>query len=465
MNRLSKAIVCGFFVLIVSMAAVPMAGAASDSEITYQGQLTLEGEKVNQPCDFCFSLWNASDGGVRQGSELCKPALSVEDGVFTTTLDFGAQNLQIDLLWLQITADCNGAPPPGPLLLTPRQQITAAPFALHTKGIAIDDNGNASVDGIIESTRGGFKFPDDTTMASKNDVVTGVTAGAGLTVDHPRGDVTLSASFGGNGSATTASHSDHYHNKLAASDGDPNDALLVGAAGNVTIAASVGIGRTSPQAKLDIDSGTASAPPGIRITQWDNHLLLNCTAPAGQTTPTSAGSITVNGLNQNGAQEPAGAMHFQVRSATGTYQKILMSLFFSNKRMEYYGEAWKSSSTWTVFSDRRLKKNIQSLDKPLERLLGLHGVSFEYLDSNSPLLPPGIHTGFVAQEVEKVFPEWISENSEGYKAVTVNGFEALTVESLRQLRNEKDAEIATLRNRIERLEQLLGATASGKGGE
>ena len=55
----------------------------------------------------------------------------------------------------------------------------------------------------------------------------------------------------------------------------------------------------------------------------------------------------------------------------------------------------------------------------------------------------------VAQEVEHVFPDWVGVNGRGHKTVTYRGFEALTVEALRELRQEKDAEIAALRSEME----------------
>jgi hypothetical protein len=81
----------------------------------------------------------------------------------------------------------------------------------------------------------------------------------------------------------------------------------------------------------------------------------------------------------------------------------------------------------------------------LERLLALRGVTFTYIDPDMPLYAPGIQTGMIAQEVERIFPEWINENAEGFKTLTYRGFEALTVEALRDLRAEKDAQIESLR--------------------
>ena len=51
----------------------------------------------------------------------------------------------------------------------------------------------------------------------------------------------------------------------------------------------------------------------------------------------------------------------------------------------------------------------------------------------------------IAQEVEEVFPDWVSEGGHGYKTVTFRGFEALTVEALRDLREEKDRQSTELR--------------------
>ena len=62
----------------------------------------------------------------------------------------------------------------------------------------------------------------------------------------------------------------------------------------------------------------------------------------------------------------------------------------------------------------------------------------------------------IAQEVEQVFPQWVSQSSpDAYKQLAFSGFEALTVEALRDLRSEKDAEIAHLRQQVAHLEALV----------
>ena len=75
----------------------------------------------------------------------------------------------------------------------------------------------------------------------------------------------------------------------------------------------------------------------------------------------------------------------------------------------------------------------------------------------------------IAQEVEKVFPDWVHQRDDGYKAVTFRGFEALTVEALRELRSEKDQQIETLeaendelRERLETLEASVHSLLSNR---
>jgi hypothetical protein len=60
----------------------------------------------------------------------------------------------------------------------------------------------------------------------------------------------------------------------------------------------------------------------------------------------------------------------------------------------------------------------------------------------------GPQIGLVAQEVESVFPEWVSEDSEGYRELTVRGFEALVIEALRELKTE----VNDLKARLDELE-------------
>lgn len=124
-------------------------------------------------------------------------------------------------------------------------------------------------------------------------------------------------------------------------------------------------------------------------------------------------------------------------------------------RITSTGATQNTTGTWTTFSDFRLKRDIAAIDHPLDTLLGLHGQSFEYIDPPAAMARPGRRMGFIAQDVERVLPQWVGEDERGYKMVTPTGFEALSVEALRELRAEKDAEIATLKGKLDLLEARL----------
>jgi Chaperone of endosialidase len=112
------------------------------------------------------------------------------------------------------------------------------------------------------------------------------------------------------------------------------------------------------------------------------------------------------------------------------------------------GDAGKpGGGSWSVASDARLKKDIRPLEQALVRLLQLHGVNYEYKDPKAIHELAGQQTGMIAQEVEKVFPEWVEVAPDGMRRLSIRGFEALTVEALRDLRAEKDEQLNELRSK------------------
>jgi hypothetical protein len=84
-------------------------------------------------------------------------------------------------------------------------------------------------------------------------------------------------------------------------------------------------------------------------------------------------------------------------------------------------------------------------------------VTYEYKDPKAIHELSGQQTGMIAQEVEKVFPEWVETAQDGMRRLSIRGFEALTVEALRELRAEKEAELRARDNRIADLERRLEA--------
>lgn len=69
-------------------------------------------------------------------------------------------------------------------------------------------------------------------------------------------------------------------------------------------------------------------------------------------------------------------------------------------------------------SDKNLKKNIHDIDtNKIENLFCLNPVHYQYINDNKNRL----HNGFIAQDVEKIYPELIGSSDIGYK--TINYYE------------------------------------------
>src|SRR5437762_13264305 len=93
---------------------------AQGTAFTYQGQLRDGLAPANGSYDLTFSLFGVSSGAGQVGSSLTNSATGVTNGLFTVTLDFGANFPGADR-WLEIAVRTNGG---GAFsTLTPRQPI------------------------------------------------------------------------------------------------------------------------------------------------------------------------------------------------------------------------------------------------------------------------------------------------------------------------------------------------------
>ncbi|MBK8271274.1 MAG: hypothetical protein IPK83_24330 [Planctomycetes bacterium] len=117
------------------------------SEFTYQGRLHASGFPAISTADFQFSLLGAATGGAQIGTTLSRDNVALVDGVFTTSLDFGASAFAGQARWLEIAVR-SPAGVGGFTTLTPRQPITATPnatFSQQTRGITVNAAGNVGI--------------------------------------------------------------------------------------------------------------------------------------------------------------------------------------------------------------------------------------------------------------------------------------------------------------------------------
>ena len=114
---------------------------AQGTAFTYQGRLNNGGSPASGSYDFTSTLFNALSGPGQVGTVVTNMATAVSNGLFTVTLDFGANFPGADR-WLEIGVRTNGVG--GFATLSPRQKLTPTPYAMTAENL----NGTVSSGGL-----------------------------------------------------------------------------------------------------------------------------------------------------------------------------------------------------------------------------------------------------------------------------------------------------------------------------
>jgi len=117
--------------VLVMLVSAMVAAAPLGTEFTYQGVLSDAGAPAAGVFDFQFYLYNAAGGGSQVGPLVVIEDVTVTAGRFTTQIDFGSV-FDGTALWLEVGVRDGGST--GTFtVLSPRQELTAAPFAQHSQ--------------------------------------------------------------------------------------------------------------------------------------------------------------------------------------------------------------------------------------------------------------------------------------------------------------------------------------------
>ena len=87
-------------------------------------------------------------------------------------------------------------------------------------------------------------------------------------------------------------------------------------------------------------------------------------------------------------------------------------------------------------SDKRLKDNIVRIENPLEKVGKIGGYTFDWNDKQKTY--EGHDVGVIAQEIQEVLPELVTERDNGYLAVKYEKIVPLLIESIKELKQEVD---------------------------
>ncbi len=121
-------------------------------------------------------------------------------------------------------------------------------------------------------------------------------------------------------------------------------------------------------------------------------------------------------------------------------------------RLSSGGQLQTTTGTISTLSDARLKDQVQDYGHALDQINALRPVRYHYRDAGKAAFQAeGMHLGFVAQEVQQVFPEWVSQGDDGYLMLSMRGFEAVAVRGMQELSAENAllrADAAALRAQL-----------------
>lgn len=197
-------------------------------------------------------------------------------------------------------------------------------------------------------------------------------------------------------------------------------------------AGTVGIGTSSNQARLHVDDIACDNLPAFRVsgpgvytfcTSPNQHgplMLAESQDPFGNQTPRFL--VTHDGKVGIGTSTPLYALHVN-------------------------GDIYASGNYYS--SDRRYKRGIESLTNPLDVVMQLNGVSYEFRTDEfaEKKFRDGLHYGFIAQELQNVLPEIVDEDENGYLAVNYTAIIPILTEAVKT----QQAQIEDLQMELELL--------------
>ena len=117
-----------------------------------------------------------------------------------------------------------------------------------------------------------------------------------------------------------------------------------------------------------------------------------------------------------------------------------LSFAYDNVRVAYVNSG---TGDWTVTSDRRFKKNIEDMEPVMNDLMKLRPVTYHY-KRNADDEPKIV--GFIAQEVQEVFPELVYSEDGTQLALARADYAILAVKAIQ----EQQKTIADLENKLEK---------------
>ena len=211
------------FGLMIFLFAVSI--SAQTTEFVYQGKLSDAGNPPTAVYQMEFKLFGSASGADQIGATFSNASVSVTAGIFNVQLDFGAAAFDGSTRFLEIAVKRNAGDPFT--VLTPRQKINSAPYAIKSKSSETATNstqlGGVAASEYVTTTTVGNSFVNNaTTQQTANFNINGngfIGGNVGVGTTNPaskldvRGSLTLDA--GGSPAIFTAASGGEQNRYLA----------------------------------------------------------------------------------------------------------------------------------------------------------------------------------------------------------------------------------------------------------
>jgi hypothetical protein len=495
---------------------------AQGTAFTYQGQLQNNGSPASGSYDLAFTLYNTNITGVAIAGPVTNSAVTVTNGLFTTTVDFGPGVFTGASNWLEITVSTNGAN--NFTTLAPRQQLTPAPYALYAESASgLSGTLLAAQLSSVGNTSGGYgnffvgPSGNSTTSGSDNTAI-GVSAlgftdgsdntamGADALGYNGGSDNTamgFEALFNGYGSYNIGlgfrAGFNFIENESSNIDiGNPgvtgdNNIIRIGSGQSQTFIAGVingnGGGLTSLNASQLTSIGNTSGGSGNFFVGPSG----NSTMSGGFNTAIGAGALLYNTSGQYNTAIGFGALYNNTNGSsnialgyeagsniTNTSHNIDIGNAGTNTdsgiiRIGTTGVQTATYLAGTVYangvaltSDRNAKENFTAVNarEVLAKVASLPVTEWNYKTDSKDVQ----HIGPMAQDFQAAFQ--LGTDDKHISVVDEGGVALAAIQGLNQKLNEKDAEIETLKEkaakvdslekRLTELEQVVQSLAANK---
>ena len=198
-------------------------------------------------------------------------------------------------------------------------------------------------------------------------------------------------------------------------------------------------------------TGTASTAIGSYTTASG----YRSTAMGDGTSATDYASLTIGRYNSVNKTVTTGgnATSFDTDNAAFVIGNGTLWNATSDAFVVYFNGNATLSGDLTINSDERLKDNIQPLGSTINKLHQIEGKTYSLKkdEEHTPKI------GVLAQEVQAVFPELVTEGGDGILSVNYQGLVPVLINAI----NEQDARIAALEEMVRLLALKQSKTSSG----